>query len=123
MEFRDITADVRRALQDSGVQQGACLVFVPHTTAGVIVNEGADPDVVRDIQAQLERIVPDDADFTHAEGNSPAHVKAVITGPSVWLPVIDGRLGLGRWQSIFFCEFDGPRARTFLVSLTEGAEG
>ena len=87
------------------------MVYVPHTTAGVAINEGADPSVAVDIVRALERAVPDDQPFEHAEGNSPAHVMSTLVGSSVLVAVEDGRLALGRWQSIFFCEFDGPRSR------------
>jgi len=110
-EFVDITADVQRAVRDSGVKSGMCIVSVPHTTAGITINENADPDVRRDIIAQLERLVPRQGAYRHLEGNADAHIKASIVGFSVTLPVEDAALVLGTWQGIFFCEFDGPRSR------------
>jgi secondary thiamine-phosphate synthase enzyme len=115
----DITADINRLVSASGVQQGLCLVFSPHTTAGITVQEGYDPDVVRDITEFLNRAVPYEGDYRHAEGNSDSHIKALMTGTSQTLPVEDGRLQLGRWQAVFFCEFDGPRERTVWVQLIE----
>lgn len=116
-EFVDITAEVAQALRESGLTQGAVLVYSPHTTAGITVNEGADPDVRRDMLAHLAHLVPSRADFRHAEGNSDAHIKASLVGPSQLVPVSGGRLALGAWQKIYFCEFDGPRRRTVLVQL------
>jgi len=112
----DVTGDVRRALAELQVTDGAVTVFVPHTTAGVTINEGADPDVVRDILMVLDRLVPwDDPDYRHGEGNSAAHVKASLLGSSVRIPVRGGELQLGTWQTIWFCEFDGPRRRRVRV--------
>ncbi len=116
-EFADITSRVADAVREAGLEKGLCLVFVPHTTAGVTVNEAADPDVATDILAALDRMAPRDFPFRHAEGNSPAHVKASLMGSSVTLSVAEGRLVLGAWQGVFLCEFDGPRARKVLVSL------
>ena len=121
-EFVTITAEVERAVRASGIREGVCHVFVPHTTAGVTVNENADPSVVEDLLAVLERLVPRDAGYTHAEGNSDAHAKATLVGSSVALPVSGGRLVLGTWQGVYFCEFDGPRSRKVRVSAT-GAKG
>ncbi len=115
-EFVDITAEVNRALRADGVTEGVCHVFVPHTTAGVTINENADPDVTRDVMAVLERLVPRDAGYRHAEGNSDAHAKASLVGSSVTVPVAAGRLVLGTWQAVYFCEFDGPRHRRCLVA-------
>ena len=115
-EFVDITAEVNKALRVEGVTQGICLVFVPHTTAGLTVNENADPDVTRDVIGVLERLVPRDAGYRHAEGNSDAHAKASLMGASVTVPVAAGRLVLGTWQAVYFCEFDGPRHRRCLVA-------
>jgi secondary thiamine-phosphate synthase enzyme len=111
----DITAEVARAVSDAGLAEGAALVYSPHTTAGITINEGADPDVRRDILAHLAQLVPNRADFRHAEGNSDAHIKTSLMGPSQLVPVTGGRLQLGTWQKIYFCEFDGPRKRTVLV--------
>jgi secondary thiamine-phosphate synthase enzyme len=110
-EFVDLTAEVGRAVAASGVKSGLCVVAVPHTTAGVTVNENADPDVRADMAMTLRRIVPDALPYAHGEGNSPAHVKASLVGSSVTLIVEGGKLQLGTWQGIFFCEFDGPRHR------------
>jgi len=116
-EFVDLTADVCRIVATSGVASGVCVVAVPHTTAGVIVNENADPDVRADLLMTLRRIVPDSLAYAHAEGNSPAHVKAALIGSSVTLIVEGGRLQLGTWQGVFICEFDGPRARKVWVQI------
>jgi len=116
-EFVDLTAEVGRVVAASGVASGACVVAVPHTTAGVTVNENADPDVRADLLMTLRRIVPDSLPYTHGEGNSPAHVKASLVGSSVTLIVEGGRLQLGTWQGIFFCEFDGPRTRHVWVQV------
>ena len=110
-EFVDITSRVREEVHRSGVQQGLCVVFCPHTTAGLTINEGADPAVAADLLTALERLVPDDGRWTHLEGNAAAHVKTSLMGASVQLPVVDGDLALGTWQAVFLCEFDGPRAR------------
>lgn len=115
-EFVDITAGVRDAVRELRLGDGAALVYVPHTTAGATINEGADPAVRRDLLAALARLIPEDSRFEHAEGNSPAHVKASLMGSSVLVPVEDGELRLGRWQSVYLCEFDGPRSRTVWVS-------
>jgi len=117
VELRDITAQVEEAVKASGVKGGLCYVFVPHTTAGILINENADPDVGRDILAQLERMVPERGSYSHREGNAPAHVKACLVGSSQVLPVEEGRLVLGTWQGIFLCEFDGPRQRTVMVKV------
>jgi secondary thiamine-phosphate synthase enzyme len=108
-ELVDITSEVAAAAREGG--DGVWLVYVPHTTAGVAINEGADPSVATDIVQALERAVPDDQPWDHAEGNSPAHVLATLVGASVLVAIEDGELALGTWQSIFFCEFDGPRSR------------
>jgi secondary thiamine-phosphate synthase enzyme len=116
-EFVDLTAEVDSVVAASGVASGVCVVAVPHTTAGVTVNENADPDVRADLLMTLRRIVPDDLPYAHAEGNSPAHVKAALIGSSVSLIVEGGRLKLGTWQGVFFCEFDGPRTRQVWVKV------
>lgn len=110
-ELVDITQEVEAALLRAGVEDGLCTLFVPHTTAAVTVNEHADPDVQRDLIAHLRALVPRDGAYEHREGNSDAHIKASLVGPSLTLPVAGGRLALGTWQGVFFCEFDGPRAR------------
>lgn len=114
-EFVDITSEVAQAVKDSGVTDGVVTVFVPHTTAGVTINENADPDVVRDILTSLSQIVPVDGDYRHSEGNSDAHIKASMMGFSVQVLVEGGRLALGTWQGVYFCEFDGPRSRKVWV--------
>lgn len=116
-EFVDLTAEVGRLVAASGVASGLCVVTVPHTTAGVTVNENADPDVRADLAMTLKRIVPEALPYAHAEGNSPAHVKASLVGSSATLVVEGGRLQLGTWQGIFFCEFDGPRRRQVYVQI------
>jgi secondary thiamine-phosphate synthase enzyme len=121
-ELVEITSRVAAAVAESGVGEGLCLVHVPHTTAGVTINENADPDVKRDMLLGLDRMVPEDQGFLHAEGNSAAHLKASLMGFSVSLPVSSGRLALGTWQGIQFCEFDGPRRRSVWVSVLPGGE-
>jgi len=110
-EFVDITARVQAALVELGVKTGTVAVFVPHTTAGITINENADPDVVTDIKAGLEKIIPWNSHYRHGEGNSAAHIKSSLMGSSVRVLVENGRLQLGTWQAIYFCEFDGPRSR------------
>jgi secondary thiamine-phosphate synthase enzyme len=116
-EFIDLTAEVERYEAASGAKRGLCVVTVPHTTAGVTVNENADPDVRADMAMVLRRMVPETLPYAHGEGNAPAHVKASLVGSSVTLIVEDGRLRLGTWQGIFFCEFDGPRVRKAWVEV------
>ena len=116
-EIVDLTAEVQEIVSASGVKNGLCLVFVPHTTAGVTINENADPDVRADILTALRRAIPDSLPFAHSEGNSPAHVKASLIGSSVTVVVADGKLRLGTWQGIQFCEFDGPRSRKLYVQV------
>lgn len=119
-EMIDISARVAGLIRESGVEAGICQVFVPHTTAGITINENADPDVPRDILGALDRIVPLDAPYRHAEGNSAAHVKASLLGSSQSCLIEGGRAVLGRWQSFFLCEFDGPRTRKVLVKIVAG---
>lgn len=114
-ELVDVTQRVADALRTTGLRAGALLVYVPHTTAGVTINEDADPSVRRDILMALERLVPQSLPFAHTEGNADAHVKASLMGASVTVPVQGGQLQLGTWQGIYFCEFDGPRRRRLLV--------
>jgi secondary thiamine-phosphate synthase enzyme len=120
MQFLDITGLVQDAVKESGVADGICTVFVPHTTAGITINENADPDVTRDIMDTLERLVPRKGDYRHTEGNADSHVKASLMGFSVDVLVEGGRLVLGTWQAIYFCEFDGPRTRQVLVRVGQG---
>ncbi len=115
--FVDLTAEVGRLAAASGVADGLCVVFVPHTTAAVTINENADPDVKSDILMTLRKAVPDSLPYEHAEGNSAAHVKASLVGSSVTVIVAGGRLQLGTWQGICFCEFDGPRTRQAWVQI------
>jgi len=110
-ELIDITPLVRRALEAEEIRAGVCLVYSPHTTAGITINENADPAVAGDLVTALAAVVPENVDWLHAEGNSPAHVKASLVGSSALIGIEDGELALGRWQGIFFCEFDGPRTR------------
>ena len=117
-EMIDITDRIRILLKESRIKSGVCHVFVPHTTAAVTINENADPDVPRDILMELGKIVPLNDHYRHVEGNSAAHIKASILGASETVFIEDGELVLGTWQSIFFCEFDGPRSRRVIVMLT-----
>jgi len=116
----NITRQVKEAVKKSGVLRGICVVYCPHTTAGVTINENADPDVQRDILLGLSEAFPDRAEFRHAEGNSAAHLKASCVGASQTVVLHEGSLLLGTWQGVYFCEFDGPRARKFLVKVMEG---
>ena len=117
VEFVKITSQVKRLVDQSGVKEGVCHVYVPHTTAGVTVNEGADPDVVRDMITELNKIVPFEDGYRHGEGNSAAHIKTSLIGSSATAFIQNGKLLLGTWQEIFFCEFDGPRTRRVQVSV------
>ena len=117
-ELIDVSEQVRQAVRKSGIRQGLCVVYCPHTTAALTVNENADPDVVHDMLLWLGRAIPQEQPgFRHGEGNSDSHLKASLVGPSVTLLVENGDLVLGRWQGVYFCEFDGPRTRTFHVQL------
>ncbi len=117
VEFIDITDEINRLIKESDVLDGICCIYVPHTTAGIIINEGADPSVQRDIQKTFARLVPFEGDYAHTEGNSPAHIKSSITGVSQTIIIENGKLLLGTWQSIFFCEFDGPRHRRVMIKI------
>jgi secondary thiamine-phosphate synthase enzyme len=116
-EMIDITSMVTEQLQKAGLEEGVCYLYVPHTTAGITINEGADPSVVADIQAMLETLVPWEGPYRHLEGNAAAHIKSSLVGNSVVVLVESGRLKLGTWQAIFFCEFDGPRARKVYIKF------
>ncbi|MGC8971690.1 MAG: secondary thiamine-phosphate synthase enzyme YjbQ [bacterium] len=116
-QFIDITSSVQNIIDRLGIKEGICVLYVPHTTAGITINEDADPDVIGDIGRYLDRLVPESEEFRHIEGNSPAHIKSSIVGHSVTIPVENGKLLLGRWQGIFFCEFDGPRSRQVIVKI------
>ncbi len=113
----NITPQVRSAIKESGITDGICVVFCPHTTAGITINENADPDVVRDILFGLDKAFPDRPEFRHEEGNSTAHLKSSCIGSSVTIIVEDGMPLLGTWQGIYFCEFDGPRNRKFYIKV------
>jgi secondary thiamine-phosphate synthase enzyme len=115
-EMQDVTAEVQRVVAESGVREGFCLVFVPHTTAGVTINENADPSVRADMLKELNAVVPFEDGYAHAEGNSAAHIKASLMGSSATVIVEGARLALGTWQGIYFCEFDGPRTRQIWVA-------
>ena len=117
-EVVDITARVREELVSSGVKDGICYVYVPHTTAAVTINENADPSVKEDILMAMRKIVPDSLPYRHSEGNSPAHVKACLIGSSIKVIIDEGQLALGTWQGIFFCEFDGPRSRNVFIKAS-----
>ena len=119
-EFIDITRPVQEAIKKAGVEDGICFIFIPHTTAAVTINENADPSVVQDIIMELNKIVPSKDQYHHLEGNSPAHIKASMLGCSQMVFVESGKLVLGTWQGIFFCEFDGPRNRKVHVKAISG---
>jgi secondary thiamine-phosphate synthase enzyme len=110
-EFIDITDRINDILKEARVESGVCYIYVPHTTAGVTINEGADPSVQRDIQYMLSKLIPYEMNYHHREGNSDAHIKSTLVGVSQYVPVDEGRLILGTWQAVYFCEFDGPRHR------------
>jgi len=116
-QLKDITREVAAVVKEAGVENGACQLYVPHTTAGILINESDDPDVARDIGEALDRLVPRNAGYKHFEGNADSHIKASLVGSSQVVPIEGGRLGLGRWQGIFFCEFDGPRKREVKVRI------
>ena len=117
--FIDITAKVEKIVKQSLTKTGTCNVFIPHTTACVTINENADPSVREDVINALDKLVPENASYTHAEGNSPAHVKASLVGNSLAIPIDSGSLLLGTWQGIYFCEFDGPRKREVIVKISK----
>jgi secondary thiamine-phosphate synthase enzyme len=116
-ELKDVTSEIEAAVRESGCAQGVCHLYVPHTTAGVLINEGDDPAVARDIESALDRLIPHAAHYTHAEGNSDSHIKTALVGSSRIIFIENGRLALGRWQSIFFAEFDGPRTRDLRIKI------
>lgn len=118
-EFVDITDKVTSVVRESGVKDGYVLLYVPHTTAAVTINENYDPSVKRDILDKLSELIPPNAGYAHTEGNADSHIKSSIIGVTEFIPVMDGRIQLGRWQGIFFCEFDGPRSRRLLVEVIE----
>ncbi|MFP4363604.1 MAG: secondary thiamine-phosphate synthase enzyme YjbQ [Spirochaetia bacterium] len=116
-EFKNITKQVQSIVKDKGIQEGMCTVYIPHTTAGVTINEAADPAVKKDIVKELNKIVPFQDNYAHMEGNSAAHIKASLTGISVSIPITGGNLALGTWQGIYFCEYDGPRSRKVHITI------
>ena len=118
-EFVDITSDINQLIQKSGTDQGLCMIYVPHTTAAVTINESADPSVKSDILMVLNQIIPWEENYRHLEGNSPAHIKSTLVGSSELIAIENRRLILGTWQGIFFCEFDGPRSRKVDVRIIE----
>jgi secondary thiamine-phosphate synthase enzyme len=118
-ELVDITQGVQRLVSESGVRSGLCYIHVPHTTSGITINENTDPNVGRDILKELNKIIPFEDNYGHTEGNSAAHIKSTIVGVSKTVLVEDGRLALGTWQALFFCEFDGPRERRVIVKVIE----
>ena len=120
-EFVEVTREIRKKIQEKGWQDGVLFIFVPHTTAGIFINEHADPDVAEDISAMADQVVPDRFPYRHSEGNSPAHIKSVLFNSSLYLIVEGGNLVLGTWQGIFFAEFDGPRNRqVYLKFVADG---
>jgi secondary thiamine-phosphate synthase enzyme len=120
IEMIDITASVQAVVDSKKISNGLCIIFTPHTTAAITINENADPDVPSDIISALEKTIPQNVKYLHAEGNSPAHVKSSLVGASEVVLIEKGRLVLGTWQSIFFCEFDGPRSRKIFLSIISG---
>lgn len=116
-EFIDITQEVNELLEKREIKEGVCYVYVPHTTAAVTINENADPSVRKDIVNELDRLVPGNGHYTHGEGNAAAHIKATLVGSSISVPISGGKLALGTWQGIYFCEFDGPRRREVFVQI------
>ncbi|MEJ7619834.1 MAG: secondary thiamine-phosphate synthase enzyme YjbQ [Aquificaceae bacterium] len=117
--FVNITNQVKEIVKNSGVKSGICIVYVPHTTACVFINEGADPDVIRDIAYSIEKLIPWRDNYAHSEGNSAAHIRSAIIGNSRVIPIEDGDLVLGTWEAIFLAEFDGPREREVIVKVIE----
>lgn len=119
-QFIDITGQIAEIVTKSRIAEGVCYIFVPHTTAAVTVNENADPTVARDILKTMELLIPPGGDYTHTEGNSDAHIKSILVGPSLYVFINGGKLDLGTWQGIFFCEFDGPRRRKVKIKMIPG---
>ena len=116
----DITTEIQKAVRSSGISEGLCMLYVPHTTAAITINESADPSVASDIMMVLNEVIPWKADYRHLEGNSPAHIKSTLVGASEVIAIESGSLVLGTWQGIFFCEFDGPRTRSVHMRLLKG---
>src|SRR5437764_13169592 len=121
-QLLDVTAQVQKAVSTAKISKGTCYLYVPHTTAGIAINECADPDVARDIEGALDRLVPKNGPYRHSEGNSDSHLKSVVEGGSQVVYVETGRVVLGRWQGVFRCEFDGPRERDLAVQVVAAAE-
>lgn len=117
----DVTQEVQRAVTESAVKSGICYLYVPHTTAGILLNEHADPDVASDIESALDRLIPRNGPYRHGEGNSDSHIKSALAGSSQIIFIDGGKLALGRWQGIFVCEFDGPRERSLYVKIVPDA--
>jgi secondary thiamine-phosphate synthase enzyme len=117
IQFVDITREVEQAVRESAVKSGICYVYVPHTTAGIAINEHADPDVASDVEGIFDRLIPHQGPYRHAEGNTDSHMKAILTGTSQTIFIENGKLALGTWQGIFLCEFDGPRQRNIFVKI------
>jgi secondary thiamine-phosphate synthase enzyme len=122
-QLLDVTNEVERLVQSSGIKSGICFLYVPHTTAGILINEHADPDVASDAEGAVDRLVPDDPRFEHSEGNTDSHVKTMVVGMSQFIFIEKGTLALGRWQGIFFAEFDGPRDRKLFVKIAPDVPG
>jgi len=118
-ELLDVTSQVQEAVSKAGLKEGLCIVYCPHTTAGVAINENADPSVKEDVLRKLTELVPKDDNYSHMEGNSDGHIKAILVGNSKTIFVKSGKLVLGTWEGIFFCEFDGPRSRNLLLKMAE----
>jgi len=118
--FEDITDEVQEVIDESGITEGVCYLYVPHTTAGIFINENADPDVKWDVEQTLDKLIPWDSSYRHVEGNAAAHIKSVLVGTNTFIPIKNGRLMLGTWQGIFFAEFDGPRTRKVIVKIIQG---
>lgn len=116
-EMLDITAEIEQVVQENNLKEGLCIVFVPHTTAAVTINENADPDVLADMLQELEKVIPFNDNYRHLEGNSAAHIKSSLIGSSISVIIEDGKLKLGTWQGIIFCEFDGPRTRDVWIKI------
>ncbi|MBW2607842.1 MAG: YjbQ family protein [Deltaproteobacteria bacterium] len=116
----DITSEIQKAVRSSGISEGLCMLYVPHTTAAITINESADPSVASDIMMVLNEVIPWKADYRHLEGNSPAHIKSTMVGASEVIAIENSSLVLGTWQGIFFCEFDGPRTRSVHMRLLKG---
>jgi len=118
--MKEITSRVRQLVEESSVDEGICMVYSPHTTAGITINENADPDVQKDMIKAINKIVPFSDNYDHLEGNSAAHMKTTMTGLHIMVPIHHGQLVLGTWQGIYFCDFDGPRNRNFYVQIFKG---